>query len=314
MLESFAVRKEFAAVAFVSVLFAVGHSQATIVRFQSSLGNVDVRLYDGATPLSVANFLGYANADRYDGSFIHRSPPGFVVQGGGFVFVPPNFVDPVVDPNNPDPPVLNEPGISNQRGTIAMAKLGNNPNSATSQWFFNLTDNSGPPPALDTQNGGFTVFGRVILNGMSVVDAIDDLPERDLDGTGGTFDQVPLRGVDSDPLADRLVFIESVDVLNFPAGDYDFNGTVNNADYTVWRSSFGSTTRAEADGNGNGVVDAADYVLWRKTFGQTSGGGSGSLGPVLAPEPSVMAMLTAAAGLLATRRRRNRSSASFLIP
>ena len=278
-------------------------AHATIVRFQTSLGNIDVRLYDSATPLTVANFLNYSNANRYDGTFIHRSPPGFVVQGGGFYFTPPNAVDPVVDPANPDPPVMNEPGISNKRGTIAMAKQGGNPNSATSQWFFNLGDNSGPPPALDTQNGGFTVFGRVVGNGMSVVDAIDALPQADLDGAGGqTFDQVPLRGTSSDTLQNRLVHVTTVDVLNLPAGDYDFNGVVNADDHAVWRRSFGSTTAAEADGNGNGRVDAADYVVWRNSL---AGSAAGSLSGMTAaiPEPLAACNLIAAALLLAGQRR-----------
>ena len=148
------------------------------------------------------------------------------------------------------------------------------PNSATSEWFFNLSDsNAGScPNGLDCQNGGFTVFGRVVGSGMTVVDSIAALPRFDLDASGSTFDTVPLR--DGATLSDSLVFVNSIQVLNFKAGDYDFNGTVNNADYTVWRNTLGSTTNAAADGNGNGKVDAADYVLWRKTLGQSGGPGA----------------------------------------
>lgn len=294
-----------AAATLCAAIFFGAATQATIVRFQTSLGNVDVRLYNAATPLTVANFLAYANANRYEGTFIHRSPPGFVVQGGGFYFTPPNSVAPVVDPANPDPPVMNEPGISNKRGTIAMAKLGSNPNSATSQWFFNVGDNSGPPASLDTQNGGFTVFGRVVGSGMSVVDAIDLLPQADLDGASGqTFDQVPVRGTSSDTLANRLVHITSVDVLNLPAGDYDFNGAVNMADYSVWRQSYDSTTAAEADGNGNGKVDLADFVVWRNSMpGSAAGAGTS---PLAVPEPAAAFMAMAAVVVLFSRRRRSR--------
>jgi peptidyl-prolyl cis-trans isomerase A (cyclophilin A) len=295
--------RTLAAVAALGLMAACANvGEATIVRFQTSLGNIDVRLYNSATPLTVANFLAYANANRYDGTFIHRSPPGFVVQGGGFYFTPPSSVVPVVDPANPDPPVMNEPGISNKRGTIAMAKLGGNPNSATSQWFFNLTDNSGPPPALDTTNGGFTVFGRVVGNGMTVVDAIDALPQFDLDGAGGTFDQVPLRGTSSDTLQNRLVHITSVDVLNLPAGDYDFNGIVDAADYTVWRQTYDLTTAAEADGNGNGIVDLADFVVWRNSMAGSAAGAVTS--PVAAPEPAAAFMAMTAMVLLVSRRSR----------
>lgn len=86
-----------------------------------------------------------------------------------------------------DAPVVNEFGRSNLRGTIAMAKLGNDPNSATSQWFFNLADNSNN---LDNQNGGFTVFGEVVDNGMAVVDAIAALPVYYADSV---FSELPLR-------------------------------------------------------------------------------------------------------------------------
>jgi hypothetical protein len=90
-------------------------------------------------------------------------------------------------------------------------------------------------------------------------------------------------------------------------GDYDNNGTVNNADYTVWRQSFSSTTLLAADGNINGVVDAADYAIWRKNFGNFLPAGSGSsLGLVNAsvPEPAAGGLLLVAAAAAGCWRRR----------
>jgi peptidyl-prolyl cis-trans isomerase A (cyclophilin A) len=279
-----------------SCLALVPAAHSTVVRFntvrtdnQPGVSTIDVRLYNTATPLTVANFLNYVNNSRYNGTFIHRSVPGFVIQGGGYIY------DGSGAPHIATfPAVQNEFGISNLRGTISMAKLGGDPNSATSEWFFNLSDsNAGScPNGLDCQNGGFTVFGRVVGAGMTVVDAIAALPRYDLDGSGSTFDTVPLRTTTS--LQDGLIFLNSVQVLNYKAGDYDFNGTVNQADYTVWRSTLGSTTNAAADGNGNGIVDTADYILWRKTLGQSGGPGAGSgagLDSFGVPEPSTAALI-----------------------
>jgi peptidyl-prolyl cis-trans isomerase A (cyclophilin A) len=78
-----------ALVAMVAVAICFSHSStasATIIRFDTIMGNVDVRLYSAATPLNVANFLNYVNNDRYDNSFIRRSVPGFVIQGGGYTY------------------------------------------------------------------------------------------------------------------------------------------------------------------------------------------------------------------------------------
>lgn len=174
----------------------------TFVKFESVFGNIDVQLFDVQTPRTVENFLRYVDGNLYDNSMIHRSIPGFVVQGGGFratVPSPPSI--------SSFPPVLNEPGISNTRGTIAMAKLGGNPNSATNQWFFNLANNSAN---LDGQNGGFTVFGRVLGNGMSVVDAIAAVPTFDADN-GGVFSDVPLRNYTSGTVTnDNLVAFSEI--------------------------------------------------------------------------------------------------------
>ena len=152
--------------AFVSL-----HCEAnTIVRMQTDLGSVVIELFDTAAPKTVENFLNYVNAGDYDGTFIHRSDPGFVLQMGGYIFDPAqgDFFAEGTSHIPTDPPVINEFGMSNVRGTIAMAKLGGDPNSATSEFFFNLADNS---ENLDNQNGGFTVFAQVI-SGQDVIDTI----------------------------------------------------------------------------------------------------------------------------------------------
>jgi peptidyl-prolyl cis-trans isomerase A (cyclophilin A) len=143
-------------------------SQATIVEVQTSQGTFNINLYDKATPITVANFLNYAQSEKYNDVIIHRVVPGFVVQGGGVIFNDEQKLE-LVEANAP---IKNEPKYSNVRGTIAMAKLANDPDSATNQWFINLADNSAN---LDLQNGGFTVFGEVVGDGMAVVDKIAGL-------------------------------------------------------------------------------------------------------------------------------------------
>ena len=128
-------------------------SMATIVEFETSQGNFKVNLHDQTTPITVANFLKYVNDGDYTDTVIHRVEPVFVMQGGGFKF-PGDFPLTAIDT---DSAIQNEPVYSNVRGTIAMAKVGGNVNSATSQWFVNLANNAGGSSQLDTQNGGFTV-------------------------------------------------------------------------------------------------------------------------------------------------------------
>jgi len=119
----------------------------TVVKFDTNapLTNNDffVELTSN-TPLTNENFLSYVNDGSYDESIIHRSVSNFVIQGGGFKAptVPADQPgsDPVSIPTKGT--VQNEPGNLNKRGTLAMAKLSGQPDSATSQWFFNLSDNS----------------------------------------------------------------------------------------------------------------------------------------------------------------------------
>jgi cyclophilin family peptidyl-prolyl cis-trans isomerase len=171
------------------------------VLLPSSTGFFNVALDGQHKPITVANFLNYVNSGRYfmtdpvthtlASSFIHRSVSNFVVQGGGFIGI--NSAQPPFAAPTPVPtfsPIQNEPGISNKIGTIAMAKLDGQPNSATSQWFINLANNGGPPANLDTTNGGFTVFGHVAGVGMTVVNAIAAVPVFNL---GSPFNSIPLR-------------------------------------------------------------------------------------------------------------------------
>jgi peptidyl-prolyl cis-trans isomerase A (cyclophilin A) len=271
-------------------------ASATIARFQTTLGTINVRLYDSATPLSVDNFESYANANRWDGTVIHRSVPGFIVQGGGFSLSPDVFNSSNVVTY---PAVQNEFGISNLRGTVAYAKLGGDPNSATSQWFFNLANNSSN---LDNQNGGFTVFGRVLGNGMTVVDSIAALSRVN---AGGAFTDFPVTDLQK-VIAQQNIFnseavvVSDVSILNLPAGDYNLDGVVNQADLAIWQADFGSTTKAEADGNGDGRVDGKDFLVWQRTFAQSVP--LASLATV--PEPSSVAIVGIALLGFATRRLR----------
>jgi cyclophilin family peptidyl-prolyl cis-trans isomerase len=155
-----------------------------IARFHTELGDIDVALLQDVAPNTVANFLRYVNRGDYDNSFIHRSAPDFVIQGGGYKLVSGQVVS-----IPQDPPVANEFHVSNVRGTLAMAKLAGNPDSATNQWFFNESDSNAPN--LDTQNGGFTVFGRIIdSSGLTTMGAIAAVP---IYNAGSPFDQLPLR-------------------------------------------------------------------------------------------------------------------------
>ena len=140
---------------------------ADTVLIETPLGDIEIELLTEDAPNTVANFLRYIESGRYTKSFLHRSVPGFVLQGGGFTFdgINSNFIFSFE-------PIENEFKVSNTRGTVAMAKTANSPDSATSQWFINLSDNS---ENLDNSNGGYTVFARVIGNGMQVADAIGQL-------------------------------------------------------------------------------------------------------------------------------------------
>jgi cyclophilin family peptidyl-prolyl cis-trans isomerase len=133
-----------------------------IVLVETSLGNVKIELDEEKAPFTVKNFLSYVDDKFYDGTIFHRVIEGFMIQGGG-------FADNKEKPTKA--PIRNEArnGLSNKRGTIAMART-NDPNSATSQFFINHVDNPNLDPGKASA-AGYCVFGKVI-EGMDVVDNI----------------------------------------------------------------------------------------------------------------------------------------------
>ncbi len=143
-----------------------------IACFNTNSGDFCMELLDRQAPRTVSNFINYINSGAYTNGIFHRSVPEFVIQGGGYKLVS-NSSGTSLNAVTTFAPVMNEYAVPNTRGTVAMAKVANDPNSATSQWFVNLSDNAAN---LDKQNGGFTVFAKILYNGMSVFDAIAALP------------------------------------------------------------------------------------------------------------------------------------------
>ncbi len=195
-----------AGLVFVVVLGASVANAGTIVRFATNVGAFDVELYDDIAPISVTNFLSYVTAGTYTDTLIHRSPPNFVIQGGGYT----KDFDAV--PSNA--PIPLEYTLPNERGTLAMART-QQPNTATTQWFINTGDNSASL-APNQFSAGYAVFGRVLGDGMDVVDQINALP---IFNGGSPFNELPLQNFSlEDQLTDaNKVIVHSISVVPEPA-------------------------------------------------------------------------------------------------
>ena len=129
----------------------------------TSKGVIELELFADQAPISVENFVAYANSGFYDGTIFHRVIGNFMIQGGGFT--------PEMEKKPTREVIKNEAdnGLSNKRGTIAMARLPQ-PHTATSQFFINVQNNMNLDHQGESQ-WGYAVFGRV-SSGMDVVDAI----------------------------------------------------------------------------------------------------------------------------------------------
>jgi peptidyl-prolyl cis-trans isomerase A (cyclophilin A) len=190
----------FACLALVCVLaLAAGGAAAAdddhpVVIIETNMGEITVELDRPKAPATVANFLKYLDDGHYAGTVFHRVIPEFMIQGGGFT------EDLKEKPTRP--PVKNESknGLSNTRGTIAMART-NNPDSATSQFFINLADRNN---YLDNYGGGYTVFGKVTA-GMDVVDKIAGSERGDKVGTTSDGQRDVLQNVPLKPIVIKAI-------------------------------------------------------------------------------------------------------------
>lgn len=158
----------------------------TVVRFETSMGDIDIELFDNAAPVTVNNFLGYIRRGDYDRTFFHRLDDDFVVQGG-LARIAPSGTGFAEIPRHP--PIVNEFNQSNLQGTIAMARVGGQVNSATSQFFFNLANNT----FLDTVDQGFTVFGRIVggTTGRSWM-VLQDINNMMTSNQGSPYNELPV--------------------------------------------------------------------------------------------------------------------------
>ncbi len=166
-----------------TLLSAPVQAADTIVKIETSMGDILVRLDERRAPVTVNNFLQYARAGFYENTIFHRVIKGFMIQGGGMSVE--------MRPKDTRAPIKNEvtPETRNARYTIAMART-SEPNSATSQFFINTKNNRFLDPDKSQDGVGYCVFGRVI-QGQQVVDKIEHVETR----RKGPYDDVPVNPV-----------------------------------------------------------------------------------------------------------------------
>ena len=161
------------------------NTESPTVILHTNHGAITIELFEEQAPQSVANFIEYARDGHYDGTLFHRVISNFMIQGGGF--------DTDFNQKSTRAPIENEAdnGLSNDRGTLAMART-NDPHSATSQFFINVTDNDflNHRSQASGQTWGYAVFGRVV-DGMDVVDTIREVET----GRRGMHQDVPVEDV-----------------------------------------------------------------------------------------------------------------------
>jgi len=159
--------RSIAGCAAVLLALQVPAFSAEKVKLETSMGDIVIELDRDKAPKSVENFVQYVKAGHYNGTIFHRVIPTFMIQGGG-------MTDKMVEkPTKPPIPLESRNGLTNVRGSVAMARTPN-PNSATSQFFINVKDNAFLDQANSSDGNGYAVFGKVV-EGMDVVDKIKEV-------------------------------------------------------------------------------------------------------------------------------------------
>ena len=267
-------------------------AQSTLVRLQTTQGPIEMQMLDAQAPLSVANFLAYARAGDWADLFFSRSVKNFVVQAGGFRWPAGGAITVVTK----RPSVTNEfnTNRSNLRGTVALAKIANQPNSGTSEWFINQADNSG---TLNGQNGGFTVFARVTTAGMATVDKIGKLQIADASTYLSVLTDLPLASFPSGTRLsrDNLVLVTGISIVPPKAGVTDSQRIFDHLE-SLYPQYLPAEGKQEGTGNGylyryfpasNTYIGTKDNQVWYR---------SPALGDTITSLGSVTDWLFAAAG------------------
>ena len=159
---------------------------AQTVKLATSMGDIVIQLDAAKAPKTVDNFVQYVKAGHYDGTVFHRVIENFMIQGGGMT------ADLKEKPTRPPIPLESRNGLSNVRGSVAMARTAD-PNSATAQFFINVKDNAFLDAANARDGNGYAVFGKVV-SGMDVVDKIRAVPT----ASKGPYQDVPVKPVTID--------------------------------------------------------------------------------------------------------------------
>ncbi len=216
---------------FLALWLTLSSLQAagTFVQFRTTVGDIELELYDQDKPVTVTNFLYYVKQGYTNDMFIHRWVPGFVIQGGLAYTANRQTASPSIKFITAQPSIVNEYStgrtFSNTNGTIAMARVGGVINSASSQWFINLGNNS----SLDAVDGGFTVFGKVI-RGYDVLAKFSSSTTEMWRATTGSqpLTEIPVKSATPSFPGD-LIYID-ITLLNVRVT------SVGNSKQIVWRS------------------------------------------------------------------------------